>query len=101
MGARLKLDTVLRDLLGSGNVYFQPPSNVLMKYPCIVYKFEGYSKIKADNHTYRRMERYSITLIDYNPDSMTAEKLDELALCDLDRTYTADNLNHWAFSIYI
>jgi len=38
MAPRLELQEVLESLLGSRNVYFQPPLNLKMNYPCIIYK---------------------------------------------------------------
>ena len=38
MRTRLDLQKLLEKTLGSRNVYFQPPPNVQMEYPAIVYK---------------------------------------------------------------
>ena len=35
---RLELDADLRALLGSTNVYFQPPETKKLKYPCFIYE---------------------------------------------------------------
>ena len=40
------------DILGSPNVYFQPPANVLMNYPAIVYALKGIDTVRADNRVY-------------------------------------------------
>ena len=41
---RSGLDALLRSIVkqrcGSENVYYQPPANLRMKYPCICYKLE-------------------------------------------------------------
>ena len=37
MRSRLELQTLLEDLLESTNVYYQPPENLKMEYPCIRY----------------------------------------------------------------
>ena len=37
MANRLDLQALLEDLLGSRNVYYQPPESVKMNYPAIVY----------------------------------------------------------------
>ena len=35
---RIKLHELLVSLLGTRNVYFQPPESIKLSYPCIVYK---------------------------------------------------------------
>ena len=42
MANRLDLQALLEDLLGSRNVYYQPPESDKMNYPAIVYALEDY-----------------------------------------------------------
>ena len=100
MGTRLQLQTLLEALLGSRNVYFQPPSTVKMKYPCIVYSLSDIDTKFADNIPYSNKRRYQLTAIDPNPDSVIPDKLALLPMCIFDRSYTSDNLNHYVFNIY-
>ena len=37
MMSRERLSAILHEVLGSDNVYYQPPESVKMKYPAIVY----------------------------------------------------------------
>lgn len=74
---RSGLDALLRSIVkqrcGSENVYYQPPANLRMKYPCICYKLEKILSPKADDRVYRQTFHYSVTVIDTKPDSeMTA-----------------------------
>ena len=57
MESRLKLQTILEDILGSGNVYFQPPSSVKMSYPAIRYSRDNIDKKVANNSTYLLINR--------------------------------------------
>lgn len=100
MGQRLQLQSLLEDILGNGNVYFQPPASVQMQYPCIVYKRDFSNTQFASNAPYRRTKRYMVTVIDRNPDSVIPDKVSELPLCTFNRFFVADNLNHDVFSIY-
>lgn len=100
MGTRLELHDVLVDVLGSSNVYFQPPETIKMEYPCIVYQRSSGDSIFADNQGYRFINRYQITLIDKNPDSEVLDRLAVLPLCTYDRHYNTDNLNHDIFNLY-
>lgn len=100
MAQRLDLQELLVTLLGSGNVYFQPPPTVKMQYPCIIYKRDYMVIEHSDNKPYKHKKRYQVTVVDANPDSDIHDKLAELPLCSYDRFYTADNLNHDVFNLF-
>lgn len=85
---------------GDRHVYFQPPESVKMKYPAIRYNFKGMRKVHANNGTYRLLPSYEVTLIDYNPDSQFVEKMLQLPYCSFDRSYAANNLNHFVFTLF-
>ena len=100
MSRRLELHQILVDALGSGNVYFQPPASVQMKYPCIVYERNSGDFKFADNKLYLHKKRYNITVIDKNPDSIIPDRVAELPLCKFNRHYKVDNLNHDVYNLY-
>lgn len=100
MDRRLELHELLVEILGSRNVYFQPPPNVVMQYPAIVYSLDDIWSRHADNSGYMHRDRYSVTLIDRNPDNGTKHKLAHLGLCSFSRAFQADGLNHYAFDLY-
>jgi hypothetical protein len=97
---RLKLQTLLETILGSRNVYFQPPENLRMQFPCILYKRDLAETSFADNSPYRYTKRYQVTVIDPNPDSGIPDRVAELPLCAFERHYAADNLNHDVFNLF-
>ena len=97
---RLALHEILCEALGSRNVYFQPPETIKMKYPAIVYSLDNIQNVHADDGVYLSHRRYSVTLIDKNPDSSTVERLSALPMCQFNRHYTSDNLNHFVFTLY-
>lgn len=100
MDNRLKLQTLLEELLGSRNVYFQPPSSVFMKYPAIVYSRDDIRNEHANNQTYIQSTAYQVTVIDSDPDSEIVKKVASLPMCVYDRHYVVDNLNHDTFILY-
>lgn len=100
MAPRLALQAVLEELLGTGHVYFQPPSNVQMQYPCIVYQRYNAKTSFADNKAYTYVKRYQVTVIDQNPDSLVPDKVGALPSCLHNRFFVADNLNHDVFNLY-
>lgn len=82
------------------HVYFQPPSNIQMTYPCIVYERDTGDTQFADNNPYIFKLRYQITVIDRNPDSPIPAKIAELPMCTMDRHFVSDNLHHDVFNCY-
>jgi hypothetical protein len=100
MAQRLELQDLLVDLLGSPNVYFQPPATVVMQYPCIVYSRNTMNTEFADNRPYKHKKRYQLTVIDPNPDSDIPDKVAELPLCSFERFFAADNLNHDIYNLF-
>lgn len=97
---RNDLQKLLIKILGSKNVYFQPPESVKMKYPAIVYNWSSEDVRFADNLPYNRQRAYTVTVIDRNPDSEIPDRIAELPFCKLERPYVADNLNHWPYTLY-
>jgi hypothetical protein len=100
MGLRLDLQELLVGILESGNVYFQPPENTKIEYPCIVYKRDFILLDWADNKSYLKSNRYLVTTIDRDPDSLIPDKIAALPNCVYDRFYTVDNLNHNVFKLF-
>lgn len=97
---RLQLHEILCDILGSRYVYFQPPSTIQMKYPCIIYARGDQNERYADGFLYSYKIMYDVTIIDPNPDSAILYELRKLQYCSFDRHYVQDNLNHDVFTIY-
>lgn len=99
MAPRLQLHNLLAELLESNNVYFQPPPDFQMNYPCIVYNRSNIRSMHADDMPYILRDQYTITVIDANPDSQIPYKVVRLPECIYDRHFTADKLNHDIFNI--
>lgn len=100
MGQRLAFQTLLEGILGSRNVYFQPPESLLLKYPAIVYNRDYELSQHADNSPYHKRKRYLVTYIDQNPDSDVPDKLTSLPMSTFVRHFTAAQLNHDIINIY-
>lgn len=100
MAQRLQLQSLLETLLGSENVYFQPPANILLSYPCIIYKRDFAATGFADNSPYKYLKRYQVIVIDKDPDSNIPDRVAGLPMCLFNRFYTSDNLNHDVFNLF-
>lgn len=100
MATRIDLQNVLEELLGSRNVYYQPPESLKMSYPAIVYSRKAIDNSYANNSVYKQNYAYEITVIDKNPDSEIVNKVSKLTTCRFDRHFKSDNLNHDVFTLY-
>lgn len=99
MSSRLQLQTLLEEILGSRNVYFQPPASISIKYPAIVYSLDNIENSFADDGVYNSQRKYSITIIDGDPDTLIIDKINSLPRCRFDRHFKFENLNHYVFTI--
>lgn len=86
--------------MGSDNVYFQPPESVKMRYPAIVYNRDDIDVTRADDRAYLQKRRYSVTVVDVDPDSPLVGRVSALPACSFNRHYAKDNLNHDVFTLY-
>lgn len=100
MADRLDLQSKLEELLGSTNVYYDPPSNIQMKYDAIRYSKKKPDVKHANNKKYRTMSCYELIVIAKRPDSSVIDRLLELDYCVYERHYVANNLHHDVLTIY-
>jgi hypothetical protein len=100
MASRLELQSLLEGLLGSRNVYFQPPGTVEIKYPAIVYSVDSRPTDFANDNPYIIRRRYKIMVIDKNPDSATPDKVGALKSSKFNTSYVKDNLHHNVYNLY-
>lgn len=91
----------LCEILGTRNVYFQPPKSVIMKYDAIRYKLSDKDLKKANDKLYQFTNQYEGVVITSDPDSDIPDKiLLHFEMCSFGRPYTAENLNHYPFTLY-
>lgn len=98
MERRLKLSEFLHNFCD--NVYFQPPENIQMAYPAIVYSPDSENRMHANNDTYDIKDRYQVTIIDSNPDSPIRMAFRRSPFCSFSRSFRTDGLNHFIYSLY-
>lgn len=87
--------------LGINNVYTQPPESLKLEYPCVILRATGGNTMYASNMPYHFEHRYEATYIrrKRDPDMVQTIAM-SFAKCQLDRSYSADNLYHTIFVIY-
>lgn len=101
---RLELDSVLRSIVkdrcGAENVYYQPPTGLKMKYPCIVYNRDTIRNRHADDGVYSQNVGYELTVIDTKPDSSMTAAVSALPKCAYGRHFISDNLHHDVMTVW-
>lgn len=95
---RLDLQALLKEI--TTHVYFQPPNNIQMQYPCIVYARDGDDSEWAGNQRYAHLKRYQVTVIDRDPDSNLPDQVESLPYCSFVRGFPAEDLNHSVFNLF-
>jgi len=100
MATRLELHQTLVNILGSKYCYYQPPETIKMRYPAIVYNLDSIEARYADNGRYMGLNRYTVTVIDKDPDSELPRRMITLPYCRFSRHFTSDNLHHFVFTLY-
>jgi len=100
MNSRIELHQILVDILGSNQVFFQPPASIRMTYPAIVYNRSDKDEKFANDQLYIGKKKYIVTVIEKNPDSLIPDKIAKLPLTSFENFFVSDDLNHDVFSIY-
>lgn len=100
MKSRLELQELLENLLESDHVYYQPPENLKMEYPCIRYYKDDIETDYADDMKYSMYDIYHIVVISKRPDHEVIKKLLTLPYASFNRHYVSDELNHDVIKLY-
>lgn len=81
------------------HVYFQPPTNTKLSYPCIIFKRKIKETVPADDIPYLRNQKYEILVIEKNYDIPIAEEVSSLPMCRHTGSYESENLYHNVYSL--
>lgn len=101
MASRVELQYKLEALLGSENVYFQPPETMKFNYPCVVYELAAKNVPRANDDVYQIHNRYTVTFIGLSADSDLLDRtLHEFQHCTFDKRFISANMYHDVFTIY-
>jgi hypothetical protein len=98
---RLAIHERLVEALGiSKQVYYQPPENITLKYPAIVYRRLDIDMDYAANGTYQTHPKYRVMVISKTPDHPAVDKIVAGQYASFVSHYVADGLNHDIIDIY-
>lgn len=110
LSRRELLDIRLQEVLGTYDknkplnpntrVYFQPPSNLELQYPCFVYQYENSVPVRADNTVHRFTDRYQVSYLTKKPLDTTYVKLLEDPLITFTSRYVSENIYHNVMTVY-
>lgn len=100
MASRLELHDKLVEILGSNNVYYQPPESLKLHYPCIIYSLTGIDNTFANDGIYLQKRQYEIVVVSFDPDTEISDKMSKFPYTSYSRHYNSDNLNHDVFKTY-
>ena len=93
----------LQELTGYGDrVYYNPPENFKMQYPCIVYNLANLPARHADNIPYKFHDMYSVTHIytKVSQESVSRELRKQPGFL-YDRSFVLENLHHDVFTLTV
>ena len=91
---RLTLHHKLVDILGSENVYYNPPESQKLNFPCIVYNLSYIEQIHADNIKYIDYTTYKITVVSKNPDHPAIRSILDIPMTKFSANYVKNGFYH-------
>lgn len=101
MASRLELQSELEELLGSSEVYYQPPSGKTLKYPCIIFELNNTTVMPADNRKYIKTNRYHVKhLYKSLSNELKDAMLDRFMMISHDNRMKVDGLYNDDFTLY-
>lgn len=92
---------LLQKAVDHDRVYFQPPENLKLGYPAIVFHLTKIKVDHADDVPYKGAREYMITLISKDPEPDALEEILKIPYTTLDSTYISDGMNHFVFTSYL
>lgn len=96
-----ELQAAFEELLGSRNVYYNPPEPVKMSYDAIRFKRSSINNTFASDSVYVQLSpTFEVTVITRDPDAPIIEKVSKLPHCRFTTSYVADGLYHNRFTIH-
>jgi len=101
MNKRLKVHEFLTQTINCSHVYYQPPENIKMVYPAIVYTLIDISNYCSGGGIYLQLETYKITLITKEVDSDLFNTMIAQLSLKFQTPFVSDNLHHYVFNMVV
>lgn len=100
MRSRLDMQEYLQQLLGSKNVYFQPPEGMRISYPAFIYNPSKRGDRFANNSRYLKRRSYFVQYVSPTYDERFVESILDQDYCSFDRYFAKDDLHHFNFTMF-
>lgn len=92
---------LLQQAVQHNRVYFQPPENLKIGYPAVVFHLSKIEIGHASDVPYKGAKEYSVTLITKDPEPDVIDEILKIPYSSLDTTYISDGMNHFVFTVYL
>lgn len=92
---------LLQKAVDHNRVYFQPPENLKIGYPAVIFHLSKVKLDHADDVPYKGAREYSVVLISKEPEPEVIDEILKIPYTTLDTTYISDGMNHFVFTTYI
>lgn len=92
---------LLRQAVQHDRVYFQPPENLKIGYPAVIFHLSKIEIDHASDAPYKGAKEYSVTLITKDPEPDVIDEILKIPYSSLDTTYISDGMNHFVFTVYL
>lgn len=92
---------LLQQAVQHNQVYFQPPENLKIRYPAVVFHLSKIEIDRASDVPYKGAKEYSVTLITKDPEPDVIDEILKIPYSSLDTTYISDGMNHFVFTVYL
>lgn len=92
---------LLQQAVKHNRVYFQPPENLKIEYPSVVFHLSKIEIDRASDVPYKGAKEYSVTLITKDPEPDVIDEILKIPYSSLDTTYISDGMNHFVFTVYL
>lgn len=83
------------------NLYFRPPSSLMITYPCVIYDLKVVDVRHSDNQVYSDGERYEVSYITSTQDDRNWTRLRDIPGSRWIRNFNKENLYHHIFEISV
>lgn len=102
---RLSLHTLLTDTFPDVTIYYRPPGNVLLQYPCVVYEPKAFLPSYANAAAYVVGNRYQVTFISVLPGVSNSQLMFVLhghgLVVESNTAFENDDLAHEVFTVSV
>lgn len=99
MRTRLELHNELLQFVSKA--YYQPPSDIRMQYPCVIYAKLTPHTEQANNRLYKKFNFYQLIVVEPDPDSELADRIvDHFQYASINNRAVVDRLHQTTINLY-